>query len=406
MYSIFKLKTIMKARLSRRSFFRTTTAITLAQLLSSCSNSSNILQILFLENSVPIQLIGDFRKAIGRETKVDFQPQTQLNEIFDSLVKIAQIKTTDAQTNLLDKILDRPKKTAEIISLGDSWLSLAIEKKLLQPLDINSLGNWKKLPSSWQKLVRRNNKGNIKNDGEIWGAPYRWGSTIIAYKKDKLNELGLTITDWQDLWNFQLRDRISLLDSPRETIGLTLKKLGYSYNTDNLTSIPDLETELLALHRQAKLYSSDRYLEPLILGDTWVAVGWSTDILPIIERYPEIGFVIPKSGTSLWADLWVKPRLDSVTNDENKNISQIAEKWINFCWELKAAKQISLFTEGVSPILLSIKSPELPKDLQNNAFLNSEVLRSDRSEFLLPQTAQTKQQYRDLWLKIRQADEG
>ena len=395
----------MKARLSRRSFFRATAAITLAQLLSGCSNSSNVLQILFLANSVPIQLIGDFRKAIGKETKVDFQPQTQIDQIFDSLIKIASTKATDARTNLLDKIFDRAKKPSDVISLGDSWLSLAIEKNLLQPLTINSLANWKKLPPSWQKLVRRNNKGNITNDGEIWGAPYRWGSTVIAYRKDKLDELGLTITDWQDLWDSRLGDRISLLNSPRETIGLTLKKLGHSYNTDRLNSIPNLETELLALHQQTKLYSSDRYIEPLIIGDTWVAVGWSTDILPIIERYPEIGFVIPQSGTSLWADLWVKPRLDSAASDENKNISQIAEKWIDFCWELKAAKQISLFTEGVSPILLGVKSAELPKDLQNNAFLNSEVLKSDRSEFLLPQTVQTAQQYRNLWLKIRQADE-
>lgn len=395
----------MKARLSRRSFFRATAAITLAQLLSGCSNSSNVLQILFLANSVPIQLIGDFRKAIGKETKVDFQPQTQIDQIFDSLIKIASTKATDARTNLLDKIFDRAKKPSDVISLGDSWLSLAIEKNLLQPLTINSLANWEKLPPSWQKLVRRNNKGNITNDGEIWGAPYRWGSTVIAYRKDKLDELGLTITDWQDLWDSRLGDRISLLNSPRETIGLTLKKLGHSYNTERLNSIPNLETELLALHQQTKLYSSDRYIEPLIIGDTWVAVGWSTDILPIIERYPEIGFVIPQSGTSLWADLWVKPRLDSAASDENKNISQIAEKWIDFCWELKAAKQISLFTEGVSPILLGVKSAELPKDLQNNAFLNSEVLKSDRSEFLLPQTVQTAQQYRNLWLKIRQADE-
>ena len=395
----------MKARLSRRSFFRATAAIALAQLLSGCSNSSNVLQILFLANSVPIQLIGDFRKAIGKETKVDFQPQTQIDQIFDSLIKIASTKATDARTNLLDKIFDRAKKPSDVISLGDSWLSLAIEKNLLQPLTINSLANWEKLPPSWQKLVRRNNKGNITNDGEIWGAPYRWGSTVIAYRKDKLDELGLTITDWQDLWDSRLGDRISLLNSPRETIGLTLKKLGHSYNTERLNSIPNLETELLALHQQTKLYSSDRYIEPLIIGDTWVAVGWSTDILPIIERYPEIGFVIPQSGTSLWADLWVKPRLDSAASDENKNISQIAEKWIDFCWELKAAKQISLFTEGVSPILSGVKSAELPKDLQNSAFLNSEVLKSDRSEFLLPQTVQTAQQYRNLWLKIRQADE-
>ena len=396
----------MNYQLSRRSFLRASTAITLAQLLSGCSDSQKILEILFLANSVPIQLIGDFRKAIRQDGKVDFTPQNQLYQAFDSLLKLSEVKKENSQSqNLFNQILNQPKNHPSLVSLGDYWLSPAIEQNLLQPLEAKSLTNWQKLPSSWQKLVQRNNKGNITSQGKIWGAPYRWGSTVIAYKRDKLDELGLTIKDWQDLWNPKLSSRISLLDSPRETIGLTLKKLGHSYNTEDLSSIPNLEEELLALHQQAKLYSSDRYLEPLILDDTWVAVGWSTDILPVIKRYPEIEFAIPQSGTSLWADLWVKPRLEQAVADEN-NISSVVEKWIDFCWESKAAKQISLFTDGVSPILLSMESEELPEDLQNNIFLNSDIIKSEQSEFLLPQTPETKQQYRDLWLKIRQSKEG
>lgn len=395
----------MNYQLSRRSFLQVTTAITLAQLLAACGDSSTTLQILFLANSIPIQLIGDFRKTIKKERKVNFQPQTQLYQTFNSLVKLSAEKGLDSPVkNPLNKIFGKSKNRLDLASLGDYWLSTAIEKKLIQPLELNSLENWDKLPSHWQKLVRRNNKGNITNEGKIWGAPYRWGSTVIAYQSDKLSELGLTITDWQDLWNPRLRDRISLLDSPRETIGLTLKKLGYSYNTENLSRISNLEPELLALHQQAKLYSSDHYLEPLILGDTWVVVGWSTDILPIIKRYPEIKFVIPESGTSLWADLWVKPNLDQ--NISGQDTSREANKLIDFCWESKAAKQISIFTDGVSPILLGEQSENLPPDLQNNAFLNSEILKSNRSEFLLPQTSQTKEQYRDLWLKIRQSRKG
>jgi putative spermidine/putrescine transport system substrate-binding protein len=397
---------MLNYQLSRRSFIRVSTAITLAQLLGSCSSSENILQILFLANSIPIQLIGDFRKVIKPTRKVDFQPQIQLEQIFDLLDNLSQQKAADSQSkSLLDKILNRAKKYPSITSLGDSWLASAIEQNLIQPLETKNLANWQKLPSSWQKLVRRNNQGNITNDGEIYGAPYRWGTTVIAYQSDKLNELGLTITDWEDLWNPQLSDRLSLLDSPREIIGLTLKKLGYSYNTDNLNSIPNLEAELLALHRQAKLYSSDHYLEPLVLGDTWVAVGWSTDILSAIKRYPEIKFIIPRSGTSLWADLWVKPRLDAALTVKDQDLETAIDRWIDFCWESKAAKQISLFTDGLSPLLLAMKPTDLPQDLQDNVLLNSAILKSEQSEFLLSQTPETMQQYQDLWLKIRQSKE-
>ena len=392
----------MNYSLSRRSFLKASTAIALSQLLISCGNSKEIFQILFLANSIPIQLIGDFRKAIKSEGKVKFQPQSQLSQTFDSLLNLSTGKQADSQIkNLLNKIFNKSKTSPHLIGLGDSWLSLAIENNLLQPLEVESLTNWHKLSPAWQKLVRRNSQGNVTVEGEIYAAPYRWGSTVIAYRSDKLNKLGLTISDWQDLWQPQLKDRLSLLDSPRETIGLTLKKLGYSYNTDDLALITNLESELGVLDRQVKFYSSDRYLEPLILGDTWVAVGWSNDVLSAAKRYPEIKFVIPDSGVSLWADLWVKPLVDRSSEAESKDFNTLVDKWLDFCMSDKAAKQISLFTKGVSPILLSTKPEDLPKDLQKNLLLNSEVIKSNKSEFLLPQTPETAKQYRDLWLKIR-----
>ena len=392
----------MNYQLSRRSFLQSATVTALSQILQGCSDSKAILEILFLANSIPLQLIGDFRKTITRENKVDFKPQPQLYQIFDYLLEIQKNQKSDFNNNnLLTKIFNKSVAYPGVISLGDFWLASAIQKNLLQPLSVDSLANWAKLPNFWQELVRRDRQGNITTNGQIYGAPYRWGTTVIAYRSDKLNESKLTIKDWQDLWQPRLRDRLSLLDSPREVIGLTLKKLGYSYNTNNLDSIPNLSAELEALHQQVKLYSSEHYLEPLVLGDTWVAVAWSTDILPLLKRYPEIEFIIPPSGTSLWADLWVKPKSSQALDDPN--LSAAIEKWIDFCWEPKSAKQISLFTNGISPILLSMKPEELPEDLQENIFLNSATINWDRSEFLLPQTPEAKQQYQDLWIKIRQS---
>jgi hypothetical protein len=37
----------------------------------------------------------------------------------------------------------------------------------------------------------------------------------------------------------------------------------------------------------------------------WVAVGWSSDIIPVAKRMSNVAVIVPKSGASLWADLWV-----------------------------------------------------------------------------------------------------
>ena len=388
----------MNYQLSRRHFLLIA-ALASTQLLSGCSNIGTVFQVLFLENSIPPQLIRDFERSLDQSQKIDFQPETQLLQIFESLINISNKTPEQEPDNSLFKILGKSVSYPNLVTLGDGWLSSAIARNLIQPLTIEQIANWQKLPADWQQLVRRNPKGFIDDNGKIYGAPYRWGSTLIAYNREKLDELGITLKDWGNLWQRELSGRISLLDSPREVIGLTLKKMGQSYNSENL-DLPNLETELLALHRQAKLYSSDHYLEPLVLGDTWAAVAWSSDILPLLKRYPEIEFIIPQSGTSLWADLWVKPQVETAADEAE---TQLIEAWIDYCWQTQAAKQISLFTPGISPILSALKPNEIPQDLQDNVFLNSAVLNSAKNEFLLPLSAKTAGQYRDLWLKMRQS---
>lgn len=48
-----------------------------------------------------------------------------------------------------------------------------------------------------------------------------------------------------------------------------------------------------------------QYLKAFGVGDVWVAVGWSSDVLPAAKRMTNVAVVVPKSGASLWADLWV-----------------------------------------------------------------------------------------------------
>jgi len=393
----------MNYQLSRRFFLQSSAVIALSQLLGGCARGNTISQISFLKNSIPPQLIKDFRKTLNRDIKVAFKPQTHIPQIFDSLFNLKHNKKPDRSIRkVIDTILRKSEFSPSLMTLGDIWLSEAIAQDLIQPLAIESLDNWQNLPEYWQKLVRRNDRGGLAEDGAVYGAPYRWGCTVIAYRRDKLEPLNINLRDWEDLWQPELSDRFSLLDDPREVIGLTLKKLGKSYNESDLSAVANLETELRTLQQQAKLYSSDRYLEPLILGDTWAAVAWSTDILPLQKRYPDIEFIIPESGTSVWADLWVRPQNEAAaTVSESEH--NVIDGWINYCWQPQTAEKISRFTNGISPILATLERKDISPKLQENIFLNSEVLNSDRSEFLLPLRSEIQQQYRDLWLKIRQS---
>ena len=82
----------MNYQLSRRHFLQASTALALSQMLLGCSNAQSAIQILFLENSIPLQLIGNFHKLTRDTEKVDFEPQTQIAQIFASSFQFTAVR--------------------------------------------------------------------------------------------------------------------------------------------------------------------------------------------------------------------------------------------------------------------------------------------------------------------------
>jgi putative spermidine/putrescine transport system substrate-binding protein len=381
--------------MERRSFLLGTGMLALSQLLAGCGGKNQTqLNVQLLKGSIPGQVVNQFHKSLQKEAQLKFAPVEQIQDLFKQLQSWAQPKVANEQQGWKRFIPfgeSQNAPVANLVTLGDYWLKAAIEQKLIQPLEAGEIKQWSGLDERWKKLVTRNDQGNLDLQGKVWAVPYRWGSTVIVYNRDKFKELGWTPKDWGDLWRDEVRSHISLLNQPRAVIGLALKKLGKSYNTENLDQVPELENELKKLNQQVKFYSSNTYLEPLIIGDTWLAVGWSDDIVPVLGRYPQLAAVIPQSGTAVWADMWVRPA--SVGKDA------LSYQWIDFCLQPGIAKQISLFTKSNSPISTNIVASEIQEQLQNLLLSQGEVF--NKSEFLLPLSPLATKQYESLFTKIK-----
>ncbi len=382
--------------MDRRDFLIKAGTIALLPLIASCNSQGKpSLQVQLLKGSIPARLVGQFKDNLNQQAELKFTPIEELAAAFDLLKSWQQPKTDNNSPWQLPKIpLVNPSapEIANLVTLGDFWLTEAIAQKLIQPLEIEGLPQWQKLPQRYQELVRRNDLGFVDPKGKIWAAPYRWGNTVIAYNRNKFKSLGWTPTNWSDLWREELRGRISVLNQPREVIGLTLKKLGYSYNTKNLQQVPELANQLKALHQQVKFYSSDRYMEPLILGDTWLAVGWSTDVIPVIQRYQEIAAIVPSSGSAIWTDLWVSPAKSNANR-------LLAQQWIDFCWLEQSQKQISILSKAQSPMEIAIAPTDIQEGLRSLLLVEAETIAE--SEFLLPLSKETSQQYDSLWQAMK-----
>ncbi|MBI4781339.1 MAG: extracellular solute-binding protein [Oscillatoriophycideae cyanobacterium NC_groundwater_1537_Pr4_S-0.65um_50_18] len=403
--------------LTRRSLLFGSSALVLSQLLLGCNSGDAALKIRILENSVPPQLLKEFQRKLG-SVQLDFSQSQQLADLFELLQtwQNQQDKPKSSPIELpgfVPFIGSNAVLPSDLVTLGDYWLASAIQQGLIQPLPLQDIPEWQQLPAIWQQFVRRDDRGNVSldqaNAGSLWAAPYRWGTLMIAYRPEKFEALGWTPTDWSDLWRSPLRGHISLPDSARAVIGLTLKKLGRSLNLADLESVASLPSELQSLQQQVKFYSSKAYLQPLILEDTWLAVGWSHEILPVLKRQQKLAGVVPRSGSILTADLWVNPTAAPKAASGTGDRLALMKRWIGFCWQPQTAAQLSLLSAAASPLLFGKTAGDAPR--QSGSQL-SESLRQakatiadvgiqQRSEFLLPLDLSTLEQYRRFWITMR-----
>ncbi|KAH9753764.1 spermidine/putrescine-binding periplasmic protein [Citrus sinensis] len=241
---------------------------------------------------------------------------------------------------------------ADLVSVGDSWLSFAIKKRLIEPMAGAEDQDWFKCLSHKWKVTSL--------------------SLILEVEMMRRSLFGHQL-DWKDLWQPELAGRISMVNSPREVIGSVLKYRGTSYNSNYIDSQVAggkiaVQQNLALLANQVRLFDSTHYLKAFAIGDVWVAVGWISDVLPAVKHMSNVAVVVPKSGASLWADLWAIPAASRL---ETKQIGgrvrgafPLIHQWIEFC--LQTARALPFKQEVIpsaSPSALESTLVKLPEEL-------------------------------------------
>uniref|UniRef100_A0A7N1A0H5 Uncharacterized protein n=1 Tax=Kalanchoe fedtschenkoi TaxID=63787 RepID=A0A7N1A0H5_KALFE len=371
------------------------------------------LRIVALQGSVPPSWLKEFIQSQGKRLRLRSEFRGSLESIFNELSKSLTSRKVDPKSAL----------AADAVSMGDSWLTLAIRNSIIDPMDEDQ--DWyKDLNEKWKIFLRRNNEGAIDSEGKIWAAPYRWGSMVIAYKKTKFQKHKLKpIEDWEDLWQPGLRGRISMVGCPREVVGAVLKYMGTSYNTDSI----ELQVSggrnavlenLNLLRKQVRLFDSANYLKAfgVGVGDVWVAVGWSSDILPAAKRMSNIVVIVPKSGASLWADLWTIPAASKLQTDRIggrvRGPSPLTNQWIEFCLQpARASPFKNEVVPGASPSALDCSTPNFPPELKGSPKLETNLIAGipppdilSKCEFLEPLSDTALSDHQWLISQIQKAD--
>ncbi|MCR4436120.1 MAG: ABC transporter substrate-binding protein [Clostridiales bacterium] len=185
----------------------------------------------------------------------------------------------------------------DVVIPSDYMIKRMIDEGMLQKIDMNNVPNYKYIDERFKNLAY-----DPKNEYSI---PYMWGTVGIIYNKKMVEG---PVDSWKVLWDKKYSKQILMLDSQRDSIGITLKMLGYSLNSKEPKELEEAEKMLIQQKPLVLAYVGDEVKDKMIGNEAALAVVWSGDAVFMKRENKDLEYVIPKEGSNVWFDAMVIPK--------------------------------------------------------------------------------------------------
>ena len=222
----------------------------------------------------------------------------------------------------------------DLMMLTDWMAAKMIGLGWIQPIAVD------KVPNLHANLIEPL-QGRQWDKDRTYSAPWQSGLTGIAYNAKLTKEVG----SFSDLITRpDLKGKITLLSEMRDTMAFMLAIEGA--NPDDFTRL-EWEKALVNLQSvvkkgQVRAFTGNEYIQDLTAGNIVACEAWSGDVIQAQFDNPDIKFVVPEEGLSLWSDNMLIP---------NKSEHQSnAEKWIDFYYEPEVAAQLAAYVNYICPV--------------------------------------------------------
>jgi len=269
----------------------------------------------------------------------------------------------------------------DVILVSDALMPTMIEEGLLQEINKDNIPNIDQMDEAYLNLAM--------DPGNKYSIPYMFGTIGIIYDQNVVTE---EVDSWDILWDEKYKDQIFMFDTYRDTIGMALKKLGYSMNSTNENELEEAKTILL---EQRELvdpkYGVDNGTAMIAQGESAINMIWSGEGLNLQDEYPNLKYIIPKEGANFWIDSLCIP-------SNAKNVSG-AEKFINFVSDKESALRIADEIGYTTPNKEAREEQSEHIKDNPNAYMSQELM--DRCEIYTPFTLDEKRMYDRVWAQIK-----
>ncbi|MCK6628746.1 MAG: spermidine/putrescine ABC transporter substrate-binding protein [Anaerolineae bacterium] len=233
----------------------------------------------------------------------------------------------------------------DVIFPSGQGVAQVIELGLVAKLDHNNIPNLKNIDPKFLD--------SPDDPGSQYCAPYQWGSTGIAYRKDVFGDTPpdswAYIFDPEQAKKWQEAGGINVLNDQRELIGAALKYLGYSVNDMDEAHLQEAKEVILKAKPFFKSFNSEDYDESLLVpGEVVISHAWNGDAAQAASKT-----IDEASGESPWA--YIIPKEGSVIYQDGICVTAssprkaTAEHFINHLLDAKNGAAITNYTYYASP---------------------------------------------------------
>ena len=205
------------------------------------------------------------------------------------------------------------EQTFDICIPSDYCIEQMIRDDMLLELDQSKIPNVKNISENAMAI------SDDFDPGHKYSVPYMWGTVGILYNKTLVDD---PVDSWGILWNEKYAGQIWMYDSVRDTIGITLKYLGYDLNTHSEEAVAAARDKLIEQAPLRKGFGTDNMRSSMINGKAALAVMYSGDAFACMDENEDLDYAVPTEGSNVWFD-------NAVILKNSKNV-EAAHAFINF----------------------------------------------------------------------------
>lgn len=171
--------------------------------------------------------------------------------------------------------------------------------------------------------------------------PWQSGFTGLAYNSKFTGEVG---SFEELLTRSDLKGKVSLLSEMGDTMGFILRIVGADpadFTDDEFGQALDKLQEYVS-NGQIRRFTGNDYIRDLNAGNIVAAEAWSGDVMVMQDENPDIRWIAPEEGLSLWSDNMLVPN----KADHKAN----AEKLMDHYYDPAVAAELAAWVWYVSPV--------------------------------------------------------